>query len=359
MLSCQCLVSFRWVIWAFSLRGLFAVQHVEALRRTEGHGGAATPRYNTPSSHGVQPVNGKGHPEPPRSQPMAEHETTTGSAILKVLAQVFTFAVAALLLTGFVIRKQDIFVPSEGWGYVLGIVGGISMLLLLFYPMVKRIPSLGFRDHSVFWLRAHMVLGTVGPLLIFYHSNFSLGATNSNIALFCMILVAVSGVAGRYVYTRVHRGLSAVRFDLNTLLAGSSRLLAMIGEDTGGNNALVARQMADFASVAMPAKRSVVTSITTAIMLPLRASFARSNMMHEVRQTISRNAELQGWSKAEKKERLRHARQHVNEFLYYATRASQLKFWEHMFSLWHILHVPLFFILLVSGVIHVVAVHLY
>ena len=81
--------------------------------------------------------------------------------------------------------------------------------------------------------------------------------------------------------------------------------------------------------------------------------------MHEVRQTISRNAELQGWSKAEKKERLRHARQHVNEFLYYATRASQLKFWEHMFSLWHILHVPLFFILLVSGVIHVVAVHLY
>ena len=41
------------------------------------------------------------------------------------------------------------------------------------------------------------------------------------------------------------------------------------------------------------------------------------------------------------------------------SKASQLGFWERMFSAWHVLHVPLFFLLLVSGVIHVVAVHLY
>jgi hypothetical protein len=344
------------------------VVHTDALRKMEGrsevlHGrrgahanephvaaGVAV-RQNSPAGEALS----KARPVPaPAAEVVAE-----ANAALRVLAQVFTIAVISLLVTGFLIRKQDIFVPAEGWGYVLGIAGGVSMLLLLLYPVVKRVAVLGFQEHSVFWLRAHMVLGTAGPLLIFFHSNFSLGATNSNIALICMILVALSGVAGRYIYTRVHRGLSAVRFDLNTLLASSSRLLAMIGEDTGGNNALIAKHMADFAAAAIASNRDLMTSLWTAMMLPLRVSFARSSMMREVRATLARNTKINGWPRAERGERLRHARQHVNEFLYFASRASQLRFWEHMFSLWHVLHVPLFFVLLVSGVVHVVAVHLY
>jgi len=342
------------------------VKHVKALRRVKGGGEEFTDRYNTSDRQHLPPT-GRAPRDPllgrppvrPSVQPAIQDDSSSAGTALTVLAQLFSICVVALLVTGIVVRKHDIFVPSEGWGYVLGIAGGVSMLLLLFYPMVKRLPALAFQQHSVFWLRAHMVLGIAGPVFIFFHSNFSLGATNSNIALFCMILVAVSGVVGRYVYTRVHRGLSAVRVDLNTLLANSSRLLAMIGEDTGGGNALVARQMAAFASVAIPTNRGVLMGMWRAILLPFRISFARSSMMREVRQTISRNAQVHGWDRTERKERLRHARQHVNEFLYFAGRASQLKFWEQMFSLWHMLHVPLFFVLLVSGVIHVVAVHLY
>jgi hypothetical protein len=32
---------------------------------------------------------------------------------------------------------------------------------------------------------------------------------------------------------------------------------------------------------------------------------------------------------------------------------------ERLFSLWHALHLPLFLMLLVAGVVHVVAVHVY
>ena len=59
------------------------------------------------------------------------------------------------------------------------------------------------------------------------------------------------------------------------------------------------------------------------------------------------------------KRHVRLAKNHVDEFTGSVSRAAQFAFWERMFSLWHIIHVPLFFLLLVSGVIHVVAVHLY
>jgi hypothetical protein len=33
--------------------------------------------------------------------------------------------------------------------------------------------------------------------------------------------------------------------------------------------------------------------------------------------------------------------------------------YERLFALWHVLHLPLFFMLLVAGVVHVIAVHVY
>ena len=40
-------------------------------------------------------------------------------------------------------------------------------------------------------------------------------------------------------------------------------------------------------------------------------------------------------------------------------RAATLGVYERLFSLWHVLHVPLFVILVLTAIIHVVAVHLY
>ena len=52
------------------------------------------------------------------------------------------------------------------------------------------------------WFNAHIFLGLYGPVLILYHCGYSLGAFNSNIALWSMITVAISGVIGRFLYNR-------------------------------------------------------------------------------------------------------------------------------------------------------------
>ncbi len=49
------------------------------------------------------------------------------------------------------------------------------------------------------------------------------------------------------------------------------------------------------------------------------------------------------------------ARRHIDA----VRRVTELTTYERLFSLWHVLHLPLFFMLLVAGIVHVVAVHVY
>jgi hypothetical protein len=40
-------------------------------------------------------------------------------------------------------------------------------------------------------------------------------------------------------------------------------------------------------------------------------------------------------------------------------QVAQLAFYERLFSLWHVFHMPLFLLLVVSALVHVLAVHMY
>ena len=40
-------------------------------------------------------------------------------------------------------------------------------------------------------------------------------------------------------------------------------------------------------------------------------------------------------------------------------RMAEYKMYARLFSLWHVLHIPLFFMLLIAGVVHVIAINVY
>ncbi len=40
-------------------------------------------------------------------------------------------------------------------------------------------------------------------------------------------------------------------------------------------------------------------------------------------------------------------------------KAAAFAFYERLFALWHVLHLPLFILLILAAIIHVVAVHFY
>ena len=126
---------------------------------------------------------------------------------------------AFAIYVGWMFREGRMIDPGEGIGYMLGIAGAVPMVLLLLYSFRKRLRFMRYFGATKYWFRAHMMFGVIGPVIILYHSNFQVGSLNSQVALFCTLLVAASGIVGRYLYTQIHHGLYGRKASLRELTA--------------------------------------------------------------------------------------------------------------------------------------------
>lgn len=273
---------------------------------------------------------------------MAAGTRPTGRWLETLLSALFAFGVVAALVWGWLHRGERYLNAEYGLGYLLGIAGGSLMLILLLYPLRKRLP--GLRIGSVkTWFRLHMAFGVLGPLLILFHANFSLGACNSNIALICMLIVASSGLIGRYLYAKIHRGLYGSLADLGELR----------------RRAAGARDALDAALGPQPEVHARLLELDQALQRPggllgrwlggwgvrLRLAPARRQLQRLI---AAAPADRQGSLRA-----------FVAEYLAAMRRAQEFSAYQRLFGLWHVLHLPLFFMMLLTAILHVVAVHMY
>ena len=149
---------------------------------------------------------------PPRTAEPQDEARSTLRGELRAYALISVFLVA-----GWLVRDLNLTTPEHGTGYWLGIIGGSLMLSVLLYPLRKKVRFLHRLGSTRRWFRMHMILGLLGPLLVLYHCNFKLGSFNSRVALYCMLLVAVSGIVGRHFYAAIHRGLYGRKLTLGEL----------------------------------------------------------------------------------------------------------------------------------------------
>jgi hypothetical protein len=270
--------------------------------------------------------------------------------------RVFGFVVVLLLVAGYRFPTHRYISPHAGAGYALGIIGGSLMLILLLYPARKRWRWLGFMGTTKYWFQLHMVLGIVGPLLILFHSNFSLGATNSNVALVCMLVVSASGLFGRYFYTHIHHGLYGSKATLGELKAHAERLRA-----SRGAVALLPELVAriDAEEDRLMARGAATFVLLRPVVAGLGALPARVRLYLYVKRALRAEA-IKSPTIAEHSARLyRRATIYVDGRLSATRRVLEFDAFERLFSLWHLLHLPLFFMLLIAGIVHVIAVHVY
>ena len=108
-----------------------------------------------------------------------------------------------IIFAGWILPLKRYIEPGEGIGLALGIIGSLMMLAVFSYSLRKRIKFTHKLSPLSSWFNVHIFMGIFGPILILYHSRYSLGAQNSNIALFSMLTVATSGVVGRFLYNKV------------------------------------------------------------------------------------------------------------------------------------------------------------
>ena len=232
---------------------------------------------------------------PPARAPSRTRPKKSSASPLATLE--FSAAVLAALFVGWQMRGELYIVPGTGIGYwigIVGIVGSLMMLSLLLDPLRKKFAKVASLGTMHTWFKVHMITGILGPLLIILHSNFELKTVNATLATAVMLTVVASGMTGRFLYSKIHKGLYGAKAELKGHLSEAEAFKQAFGDN-----------------------------------------------MQAVPETMAG------------------ALQHLD--LYNATirKAAGLKFYSRLFGWWHILHLPLFFLLIIVTIGHIVAVHLY
>jgi len=287
------------------------------------------------------------------STPVAESRKQDGLALINLYrprARGFLLLLAYLLVLAVVYlgwnnRLSQPLTAESGMGYALGIIGGSMMLLLLLYPLRKHLRIMRHLGPVKFWFRTHMLFGVLGPVCILFHSGFQLGSLNSNVALFCMLVVASSGLVGRYFYTKIHHGLYGRKATLDELIRHSALLQGALQAAQAAYPVAV-RQIEAFEQQARQPSAGFAASLFRLISLGTRTWILYLSLWLRVPRALSSR---------ERRSMLRHMGARLESI----RKIAEFQFYERLFSIWHVLHFPLFLMLIISGIVHVIAVHMY
>jgi hypothetical protein len=303
------------------------------------------------TSHaGAAPAASAGTPFVPARGTLAERKPTSILSLLALTAVAVALAWWATSTLGLKASSRS--------GYWLGVAGGSAMLVVFLYPMRKRLGFMNAWGPAKPWFIVHMICGIAGPLVVLVHSGFHIGSINAGVAMVSMLVVTASGIAGRFIYVRIHHGLSGAHWTLNELreLIGSSDAqvhsrLAFAPEVERNLHAFHQELVRED----LRPHRRVFAFVTAA----LRAQLIRARCRRELVIALKARAASAGWDRSRYRRALAKSTRLVDDYLEAVRRGAQLRAYERIFSLWHVLHLPLVWLLVVSAIAHVVAVHVY
>lgn len=268
------------------------------------------------------------------------------------LLSVLVLALAWLSAYGEIYRSGD------DIGYNLGLVGGLLMLSLLFYPLRKRVRWLARLGSMLYWFRYHMVVGIGAPVLILFHSTFKTSSMNGRVAFYAMLLVATSGLVGRFLYRHIHKGMYGQHLtmqDAEQDLKASTDAMRSI---FGGYPEIELR-LVRFRDYAFAELKGFWPPLIRFLTLRTKGRRLSNSVREQLKRAMKRAKREQSLTRNQRILTYRLAKEKANAYVDAICEASQLTTWERLFSLWHVVHIPFLYLLVISAIIHVIAVHMY
>jgi hypothetical protein len=261
------------------------------------------------------------------------------------------------LLAIWVIERRP-YTAGSDFGYYLGLVGSLMMASLLLYPLRKHVKMFQNFGSLRAWFVVHMVFGIAGPILVLFHSTFQTRSFNATVAFWAMVVVLVSGVVGRFVFTRMYKGLEgnkATLREMQTFLAkcteDSRRALDLVPDvekalndyraQAAATNILTWRNFLMFFAIEWKGKRLIAR--------------ARKQVIPALQAEAQREGWPKSWYEVEKK--IFYGL--IEDYVTAIDMTSRYDAWEKLLGWWQLAHVPLVYVLLITALIHVYAVHMY
>lgn len=249
---------------------------------------------------------------------------------------------------GWVVAGGNYYKSGEGLGYNLGLAGGLMMLTLLLYSARKHLTFMQKLGKLKYWFRIHMMLGVMGPILIIFHTTFRLGSLNATIAFYCMLLVAGSGLVGRFVYTRIHKGLYGSR---STLKEAYEDLANSQGDVKSKLHFFpnVEKKIKSFEFEALEKKRGFLAGVWFFLSFDMRRMLLAWRCKRYIKLKLGSG----------KQDLVDEASALIRQYLARIQTVAQFKKFEQIFSAWHVLHIPLMYMMFATAIFHVIWVHMY
>lgn len=285
---------------------------------------------------------------------------------------IFISIVGMITFAGyFVVYPQTYYKPGEelfDFGYNLGLAGGLMMLTLLLYPLRKRWKFLENFGFLPTWFKWHMVLGIMGPLFIIFHSTYHVyipfihptGSINAAVAMYCMLLVSGSGTFGRFFYTKIHHGLYGRQASLKEVAssvdeAGDIKTLLGFAPE-------VERKLLEFRVRAEAHAQQKGLGFAGFVIIGWKAMMLRRSVAKELWTVMLGQAAEQKASGGEAVDVARkyvEYKETVHDYINAVRDVAQFRTYERLFSMWHIFHIPLVYMMVFTAIYHVYAVHAY
>lgn len=267
-------------------------------------------------------------------------------------------ALLVLAVVAWQVARGRVFELGDDFSYWLGVAGGSLMLGQYGYSVRKHFSFARRWGPMRAWLLVHIACGVGGPMLILFHSTFSVHSLNGLVAFSCMLVVMGSGILGRYVYLRVHHGLSGRRASLKEmhaeLDASSDKvqpILAFAPE--------VAERLKVFHDKAFDRSGHRLGRALRFVLLARRGRAEARQTKLALKSVVKRTAREQRWSREQVFHHWKMSCRQIDAYIEAVRSAAQFGAYERIFRLWHVLHIPLLYLLFISSVVHVVAVHMY
>ena len=283
------------------------------------------------------------HASPPQIERLRKLLPLAGIALM----------VLTLVLAAWLVRTGAPYNAGKGAGYALGLAGGLLLLGLLVYPVRKRVRFMHGWGALKYWFQFHMVGGIFGPVLILFHSTFHVGSFNAAVALACMLLVVASGVVGRFIYRKIHHGLYGTQASLKELEQAMAREFEALAPALH-RMPLVKQELEHFAALVSLRPAGRFARVAYFLSLGPRRVFAAQRL----RRALSEYAPAETKRQAAP-DSLSGLLLTIDSALRAAQRRAQFSGYERLFSLWHVIHVPFLCMLVITALVHVVAVHVY
>lgn len=281
-----------------------------------------------------------------------EHRSRTETRIVMFV----TAMIVGLIVYGWTQWSQINFRASFNFTYNSGLIGGILMLLTLLYALRKRIKPLKKIGGMESWYYFHLIGGVLGPFVIIFHSHFALRSINSTMAFVAMMLVVVSGLFGRYIYTRIGYGLHG-KIDL--IKETESALIESIRKYQSECVENIERRLSTFALACLAGPKSFVKLPLRFLSIRAASATCYVTASEDMAKMLKVHAQEQGWTVQVYKNLLDEEKRLLREHINAVVEIAHVHVYERVLVRWRILHIPLLYILFVTGCAHVLAVHLY